>query len=260
MQYTDVDGKDHLLTSRASVATIASWCEVCVRHDGTVDPQNLFTIVDANVDAIDAFDIVTLIFAASIIAFQVVGELKDVELCSIAIKHAGDKLSKGWRIALGVLLWMRRWIFLPSLVGAIPALVMIKGGDALSVCFNTVAILFLCDIDNIAFNVGLGERVRARVEAVGRVELQDVEATALTRTKVVHVILVVLVVSCSVWTKVFILAFYTSFLAFVIGGVAESFVQGAGGKETLKRVATTIAASVAGVFAQGFLMNEMYRL
>ena len=37
-------------------------------------------------------------------------------------------------------------------------------GDALSVCFNTVAILFLAEVDNVIFQVALPEEVRARVE------------------------------------------------------------------------------------------------
>ena len=41
---------------------------------------------------------------------------------------------------------MRRWLFLPALVAAVPILVLFKGGDALSVCFNTIAILFLTEV------------------------------------------------------------------------------------------------------------------
>ena len=74
--------------------------------------------------------------------------------------------------------------------------------SALSVCFNAIALLFLCDIDNIAFVLGLSERVRARVEDAGRVELSEVEAAALVRTKSVHVGLIVccLLVAVSVGT------------------------------------------------------------
>ena len=35
---------------------------------------------------------------------------------------------------------------MPMLVGAVPVLVLVKGGDALSVCFNTIAILFLTEV------------------------------------------------------------------------------------------------------------------
>ena len=57
---------------------------------------------------------------------------------------------------------LRRWVILPSLNTISGFVVVYKGGDAVSVCFNTVAILFLCGIDNIAFEVGLSERLRAR--------------------------------------------------------------------------------------------------
>ena len=68
--------------------------------------------------------------AAAQIAIIVVGELKDILLCSMAIAHAG-KLSAGWRHALIFLLGIRRWIFLPALVCTVPLLVMVEGGDAL---------------------------------------------------------------------------------------------------------------------------------
>jgi hypothetical protein len=76
----------------------------------------------------------------------------------------------------------------------VPALVAMKGGDALSVCFNTIAIVFLMEMDNMAFSLGLSERVRARVENAGRVDLNDAEAVALVRMKVVHATLIVALV------------------------------------------------------------------
>ena len=42
----------------------------------------------------------------------------------------------------------------------------------------------------MAFAVGLSERLRSRVETAGRVELSDAEASALVRTKVVHIALI----------------------------------------------------------------------
>ena len=230
-----------------SNVTVASWCEACVRNDGTVDPLTAPSLIAANLAAMGTMDTVALVFAAFIVVFTVVGELKDIELCSMAVAHAGDRLSKGWRLALRFLLWMRRWCFLPFLVIDVPVLVMFKGGDALSVCLNTVAILFLCDIDNIVFALVLGERVRARVEDAGRVELEDAEATALARTKAVHVALLVLAVLGTVWypgasTEGIILLP----LAFLLGGVAEAFVPGAGAVETCKRVGKVMGAWLLG--------------
>lgn len=47
---------------------------------------------------------------------------------------------------------------------------------SICVCMNTVAILFIFEVDNAMFAVGTAERVRARVEAAGRVEIGDDEA------------------------------------------------------------------------------------
>ena len=71
---------------------------------------------------------------------------QDIMLCSIAITQAGDQLNRGFRFSLTLLGDVRRWVFLPTLVALVPFLVLVKGGDALSVCFNTIAILFLTEV------------------------------------------------------------------------------------------------------------------
>ena len=78
---------------------------------------------------------------------------------------------------------------MPGLVGVIPTIVVIKGGDALSVCFNTVAVLFTLEIDNLAFKMLISERIRAYVEAAGHVELTEAQREALTVVKLTHVVL-----------------------------------------------------------------------
>jgi hypothetical protein len=153
--------------------------ETCVHPiDGTVDPMTLDRSTAANRVAMGIVDWAALLFATCIAALAIVGELKvrlvnlllssgshsfdyfvvymaeqacgvatqDIALCDIAIAHADDQLSRGSRLALTLLGGVRRWVFLPSLVVTALALVRIKGGDALSVCFNTIAILFLTEV------------------------------------------------------------------------------------------------------------------
>ena len=71
-------------------------------------------------------------------------ELKDIELCLIAIGHSWDDLHQVSRIGLMVVQGMRRWTFLPLLLLTVPSLAINIGGDALTVCLNTVAVVFLC--------------------------------------------------------------------------------------------------------------------
>ena len=55
-------------------------------------------------------------------------------------------------------------------------MVVFNSGEASKICFNTVALLFLVDVDNMAYAVGLRESARASVEAKGRVELTERQA------------------------------------------------------------------------------------
>jgi hypothetical protein len=123
-----------------------------------------------------------------VVGLSIVGELKDIELCLLAIERIPEgALSWKWVSALSFCLELRRFAFLPAMLNSVATLVIMRGGDALSVCFNTVAIIFLVEIDNISYHVGLGELQKARVESVGRVMLSDAEAKNLAWLKVMYV-------------------------------------------------------------------------
>jgi hypothetical protein len=118
-----------------------------------------------------------------------VAELQDIQLVAIATSHAKDSLSPGWRRALDAVGGVRRWVLLPFIPLTVLGLVVSEGGDAKSVLLNTISILFVFDIDNIVFAIGLSDRWRERMEAAGSVELDADEEECLTRTKLVHTLL-----------------------------------------------------------------------
>lgn len=185
------------------------------------------------------------------VALAVVGELRDIELVTVAIQHAANKLSPRWRFALSLLGGVRRWVFLPTLVMAVPVLVIMRNGDALSVCFNTVATLFLCDIDNFTYRILLSERVRTQVEKHARVELCDAEAVALARSKVIHAALILILVPISTWAvKTSIMAVFLTWVVFWLGGVVE-VVTGPHGGVWTPAVGKGVAR-VTGQFMLGF--------
>ena len=187
---------------------------------------------------------------------------QDIELCALAIRHAGDRIAPAYRFALSLLGGMRRWTFLPTLVMAAPILVLYKGADALSVCFNTVAVLFLCEIDNLLYAILLPERERARVEVEGRVELGEAEAAALMRSKAVHVAVLVVAVPCAVVgggsgdLASYLLAQILPFLAFWVAGGTEAVLGSAGAGEACKEVGKVTGRwlpGCIGVFVLGVL-------
>jgi hypothetical protein len=122
------------------------------------------------------------------------------------------------------------------------------------VCFNTVAVLFLLEVDNITFHAALCERLRARVEEQGHVQLSDAQADALARTKPVHIVLIMVAVLGSVAiggaTGEFkAAAIFPPFLAFFLARAAEAFGGGRNGAEVAKGVAKSAGAMLLGAAA-----------
>ena len=98
----------------------------------------------------------------------------------LAIRRTPDAaLSKSWRMALALLGGLRHWVFLPCMVTDVALVVVARGADALDMSLNTVAILFICELDDILYQLGLPERFKTRVVTEGRVTLNDEEATTL---------------------------------------------------------------------------------
>jgi hypothetical protein len=124
------------------------WCAKCfqVTHEGKAgvnDPINGITRATAYVDAMAFWDWTAMFFSIVIVAFAVCKELQDIELCTLAMNTTGGEVARLARYGLKMLTFLRRWVFLSVLTNCIPVLVWTQGADALSVCFNTVAILFL---------------------------------------------------------------------------------------------------------------------
>ena len=111
--------------------SVVAWCDACVHpQTRSVDPLGsvLNDPVLANLRAMQPFDMVALAFSSAIVAVTIVGEIKDIALCNMAIRHAGDDLNSGWRFALMLTNGLRRWAFLPVLVVTINFLVLFRGG------------------------------------------------------------------------------------------------------------------------------------
>ena len=75
------------------------------------------------------------------------------------------------------------------------SLVLSDGGRVRDVCLNTVAVLFLLEVDNLAFLHGLSERVRMEAEEnAGARQVTDDELRTMDAVKIVCVVLIPFVV------------------------------------------------------------------
>jgi hypothetical protein len=135
------------------------------------------------VNAMSLPDWVALFLCSYVVGMTIVGEIKDNALCTMAMARKSAELSLAWKIGLEFLGVLRSHFFLLPLMGAIPVVVLTQGGSAMLICFNTIAILFITEIDNMSYHLGLGERAKERVDTHGHVVLTDEEAKALLVTK-----------------------------------------------------------------------------
>lgn len=124
---------------------------------------------------------------------------------------------------------------------------------------------------NIAFSVGLGERVRSKFEQFGAIKLEDEEYTALVHSKAAHVTLIVLAVLASVSAGAdaakpervgdsvrpnvsALLLFASPLYVFWLGGVAEAVSrQQVNGGPACVRILQNTGAWFGGLVGVGVL-------
>ena len=102
--------------------------------------------------------------------------------------HEARNLVGRWRYAIGGLNFARYYIFLPNVVLSVAELVLNDGGNVKNVCLNTVAVLFLLEVDNMAFLHGLGERTRMEAEEHAGARVTDDDLKTINAVKVVCVV------------------------------------------------------------------------
>ena len=145
-------------------------CSACMTDRGF---ETLENVRKDRVDSMKAQDWITLTLASIVVAFAVFGEIRDAMLCDVTLRDIAKrrKVPCGWRLSFGALNHMRLFVFLPNIVLSIVGLILAEGGNIKEICLNTVAVLFLVEIDNLAFNFGLGEASRMEAEQHCRVSV-----------------------------------------------------------------------------------------
>ena len=127
------------------------------------------------------------LFSTYVVGLTLAGEMKNMALCATSIERNREVLGRLWTFSLNFCLDHRRFVFVPGVCMSVGLLVLTKGGGALDVCFNTVSVLFLVEIDNISYRIGLGELAKNRMGQFGRVPASDEEATSLATKKAIFV-------------------------------------------------------------------------
>ena len=171
-----------------NVTSADTMCHACTNAEGA-----FVTFEQAIVDRIDAMrrgDWMALLLASIVIACGVFGEVRDTMLCEVAVAAIRERSGapRGWRVAIALLNMLRLFGFLPCILAAVIALVHFRGASTLAICLNSVAVLFLAELDNLAFSHGLNEKARMEAEEFGRVSVTGEDSRLIDAVKLVCVL------------------------------------------------------------------------
>jgi hypothetical protein len=142
--------------------------------------------VQENLNSMRFGDYSTVLLAAFLVGISIGEEIQDIFHCRALRLSPLGQSQPGFHLGLKILELIRQFALLPVVVIVVPLLVMHRGADALSLCFNTLALLFLLDCDNMAFR-GLSTTDRSQGS---RLILTKAAAQLLNYSKKVHIMLV----------------------------------------------------------------------
>ena len=143
-------------------------------------------------------DYMVSFFSLGVVAFTMVRELKDVKVNELQIKQfSASTLSeeekeknKYWKGGLYVLMWARQHVLIPMLVGAQADMIVYRGGDAIGILTNTVSLVVILDMDEMAFWNALPTRVHNYFETTGVISLSRKKQLSMERANAIYIILI----------------------------------------------------------------------
>eukprot|EP01045_Picozoa_sp_COSAG04_P017045 COSAG04_NODE_1479_length_6568_cov_94.314886_2_plen_362_part_00 len=141
-------------------------------------------------------DVMTTILIACCVAIAAARELDDITVCQLMRKPM-MRNPKEWdwfQLPLSLLEALRHFVLLPLITKTIPWLVLYQGGDALSICLNAVALLFILECDDFIFCI-LSEQTQSEMlSKKGHYQLRKKDVQLLTTSKRVHTLLVIVAI------------------------------------------------------------------
>ena len=201
-------------------------CSACMTDGGFETIEN---VRKERIHSMMAQDWITLTLASIVVAFAVFGEIRDAMLCDVTLRDIAKrrKVPCGWRLSFGALNHMRLFVFLPNIVSSIVGLILAEGGNIKEICLNTVAVLFLVEIDNLSFLFGLGEESRMEAEqhcrvSVGARDLRSIDIIKALCIITIPLAILVLVHQTNYWDAAFLYAPMPMLLVAVVQSLEAS--------------------------------------
>jgi len=168
------------------------------------------------------FDYVALLLASIIVSLTVWREVRDIFIGEAMTRQllrraAADQEQAPQskllvRYAIGFITWLRRYVIMTLVLDTVVLMVLRFGGDTVNVMLNTVATLFMLELDNLAFDFGLSVVTKQAINDNWHVTIHGQNMHTLNMLRRYHVIVltVLILVLVGVVPKHIALAEYRS--------------------------------------------------
>jgi hypothetical protein len=120
-------------------------CAGCMKLSGYMSFQSMPA---GNVQSMRWFDWTTMAMISAVFALTVWNEVYDIRLAAIQLWDCEAPLCSErqlMRVLIGFTEVVRHFLIVPLMLSTVPSFVLNDGGDALSQCLNTVAVLFILE-------------------------------------------------------------------------------------------------------------------
>lgn len=181
---------------------VVNWCRSC--HDaetGDIDPLTGLKLFGNRYQLMAFLDTTCFIMCSVFVGLQMAKEFNDIEMSKLVVRHAGGNIDRWCHYCFIANNFLRRNLFLPSVVASVPLLVLTQGSDAMRICFNTVAVVFLCELDDNFYAVTVSDEAKGRIAKSSRalLRLSGAEQDALHQSKKVLVGSVTFCMPLALW-------------------------------------------------------------
>lgn len=108
-----------------------------------------------------------------VVGLSVAAEAQDIKLCQLMVQQRSKANAvPGWATSgLFVLAAARQFGLTFTVILSVASLVTWRGSDAINVCFNAIAVLFILDLDNLVFQHFVPHATQAELLTTGRPEI-----------------------------------------------------------------------------------------
>ena len=143
------------------VGLLQADCDACYDHDSDTYTARS-DVLYGRVVAMSFFDWMMFLLCSNLVASSVRKEMVEIRTCFLLLEDEATRARRGvhtlWMVLLTELAFIRQTCIMPLVIATVPIFSLGMGMDALNVALNSLAVLFILEVDNTMYAMTLSPR------------------------------------------------------------------------------------------------------